>query len=772
MRAWIAALGCVVACSSTSRGVAKTQAAGPSHVEGTVVDTDGNTVADVVVSLRRRDSATTTRTDAHGAFVFTDVPPGLYLLDGRDGDHFVDGGVIQVPGTTHPYTLRRSHGVTVALHVIDEAGAPIPSARVGDAETNAAGLVELQGQRWRRPFHVRIDADGFVSQDVTAPLARDPGGRVDWTVTLARGAPVRGLVRDPDGVPVADARVKIEGCGNTSATTDADGLWVLRVTAGTCVITADVERVGRGATRPLAFDGTTRTDSVKIAVERGSAILGTVVDEHDAPVGFAEILLDGDPWPVSFADASGQFAVRGLRRAPHRIRASLGDRGSRELEVDLTDGDVDALRVVTAPSLLHGVVVDDRAVPVAGASVRVGRPGRPGMWQDVITDAAGGFHVGGMAPGEYDVTAGLPGIERHERARTPDASSRTDGPPLRIVLRDPGTITGTVTRDGRPVEHYAFAIMERRSMLFHAIPQVVTSGEGTFTRELVRGGTWTLAVFGDGFPPTKIDGVEVNPGEVTDLGTIEVDRGVQIHGQVVDSVGHPIAGAAVGLGWMAPDLEIAARERWAVDGGRVVATGHDGRFTIDGVARQANRWLTAAHPSFGRAEPVHPPADGSPVILTVGSLGAIEGTIEGLPSRMDRVSIEVTRDGVYERAHASEDGWFRIDGLVPGTYRVLAGDVITTYAELGVVDVKAGATARVAYMFPAVIAVSVQVGRRDCRKVTLLRADRYASAACEGDRHVNLGDVLPGDYELCIDRRCREITITPTPAWQLLGLSP
>jgi uncharacterized GH25 family protein len=672
--------------------------------------------------------------------------------------------------------------MTLAVRVVAaDTGAPIEGATVTlggwlgrDAVTDEAGVAELAGVG--TTFDVTVEGDGYAPVSVEYLLSADPGGRVERTIRLSGGAEVRGTVLDPRGQPVAGAHVTTsrgDGPPSASTLTDERGAWRFPVVAAGNHVFAAVVDGHPPAQASLHVDGTRPTEGVVLQLELGAQVTGVVVDEAGAPVPNArvDVVVDGRPF-VRWCGADGRFVVTGLRRGAYSLVASDGDRASAPVRVDVSTSDAADLTVTIADTTISGIVVDVTGQPVARAEVSAFPEGEyygHGLGGDTITDSSGRFTVGPLVAGSYLVGARWSDTPRDNRYLLPDMETvRTGTRDLRIVLPAAGAIRGRVTLGGQPLTRYGVSIAGSFP------PHVVASAEGVFERRGLPPGKTGVIIAAEGFATRSLRRVVVEAGEVTDLGTIEVDLGREVRGKVVDADGAAVAGATVAIGSYFHPLEddpyVAAILRQ-----RRAETDADGVFVIRGVSRSRRLMLKiiADHPTHGRTHELPLPDGDAEVVLTLRGVGSIAGTVSGAPAG-ETMAVTATSDGApVGTVHTIGGARFVLERVPPGAVSVRADSGTDPASRAVVVTVEAGKVAEVSIPFPRG-EVTLEVRTGDCSFVALTEPggswrDAVVMVPCDKTDHVTeLTELEPGDYQVCIGATCKPLTITASPEVQPL----
>jgi protocatechuate 3,4-dioxygenase beta subunit len=277
-------------------------------------------------------------------------------------------------------------------------------------ETKGGATLEGLAPEWNR---VRIVARGYAP--VFLPLRLHPGGPVEATVVLEKGATLSGTVRTEIGAPVPGATVRSIAWGSIcAATTDADGAYrIEHLPAGR--VGMEAQGVGGQALAFLELEEgkESRWDPV---LRPAHALSGRVVEEDGTPVGQARVCCS---WAVgteteiseTHTDADGVFRFEHCRECAWAIevwRPGL----ENGIPADVSAHPSDSPVTITLPrgeGYVRGTVVDRNGAPAVGASIRVWPASRP--YREVRARAAadGSFRAGPLPPGAYLVELHLDG---------------------------------------------------------------------------------------------------------------------------------------------------------------------------------------------------------------------------------------------------------------------------------------------------------------------------------------------------------------------------
>jgi hypothetical protein len=195
------------------------------------------------------------------------------------------------------------------------------------------------------------------------------------------------------------------------------------------------------------------TGPLTVELQAAGVIEGFVVDGQGRPAAGAEVHVGGRVPEVVTTGAGGGFSVE-VEPGDHIVSARRGsEAGSLASPIIVSAGKtVRDVRIQLGESAaLEGhVVAKATGAPIEGARVDVSPYGNNGDSGRAVTDGAGFFSVGQLAPGSYDVMVSAQGYaESLRRALTVAAGERFS---VEFQLAGTGTVEGFI-RDsgGQPV---------------------------------------------------------------------------------------------------------------------------------------------------------------------------------------------------------------------------------------------------------------------------------------------------------------------------------
>src|SRR6185369_9961006 len=250
------------------------------------------------------------------------------------------------------------------------------------------------------------------------------------------------------------------------------------------------------------------------------------------------------------------------------------------------------------------------------------------------------------------------------------------------------------------------------------LPTTRTGADGTFELKGVPQGLVTLVVDCDGFSGT-FKGPAPTGKRDKEIGTIELSRGRELHGVVVDAAGKPVAGAEVFGG-----VEIAVARMSVLFKG--APTGPDGRFKIEHLSPLAGALSVVARTSPLQVPTLQPveDADRDVTVTLPGacSLGVrLKTKRDGAPLGDAGVELWLNTTADFPiltlapphrvppaQIETVEPGHVVIHGLAPGTC-ALFGRVAGLARAMATCTVAAEATAEVTLEFAPATTLDVEV---------------------------------------------------------------
>lgn len=531
------------------------------------------------------------RSDGAGeAFVGGLSTEGAYRVQARRGP-WQD---LSIPpaGTEHLLILRVDAAFPLLVRVLAPDGEPVAGALVLDAtgtpgrerpdEERELGTTGADGT-----LHLE-DILGIFALAARAPsYSPSPPQEIGWQRLLQAGpaGPIpllelhlgRGggalvlVVRDVDDQPVASARAELNPleAGRTglesrvplgNSFTDAEGsLHLADLAPGPYLLKVSHGRAGSWSGPLEVGDGPSRTQIVRLtphgAVEVRPRSGATGVAGASVAVGTAFGVWRGR------TGEDGSLRLDGIPAGPVALRASHPDRGRAEEHSEVHPGQL----LVWEPALdlggvLAGVVRDARGGPCIGWQV-LAHPSLPGLGEDrireAVTDEGGSFRFVALALAPYHLEVRRDPIQPLPNGEYVDIRpTRTD---LVLFVQDEpptGILRGRVTGH-RELGLSTLVALRSGTPSVELLP--LDHGDGSFESGSLAPGLYSLSLSsGERDYPLGVE-VDLQPGEVRDLGTISVPAPGTLE---VHLVGTASAGAVrIQLqGLTSPTVQISADE--------------------------------------------------------------------------------------------------------------------------------------------------------------------------------------------------------------------
>ncbi|MGE3965126.1 MAG: carboxypeptidase regulatory-like domain-containing protein [Planctomycetota bacterium] len=606
------------------------------------------------------------RTGADGRFRFDTLAPGEYTLDVRH-DEWVRQSVRAKTGEA-AIEVTLEPGFAAQGLVVDEFDAPISGARVRVEKSRGVSQRAVTGSDGT--FRLAGLEDGTYALTVQGQnrlTLRDSIEAIDGdlgVIVLPPAVTLAGIVFDPNGAPLAGARVQAIKQSGAGADTDVE--------TGT-----EGRRGGRGESAQF----------VRVRGERGAGAGG---------LGFGRQSVRASAW----TSADGAFVIR-LPEADGDWRLTASHPG-------LESATIDSLRVAGVPvdgltlrlavgASLYGQVLAVDGVPVANASLSL-RPTGEGFGMPTMTrsEVDGSYRfLGGLSAGEYELRAQASGFA----ATTIGAVSLSAGQAtsLNVSLERERVIRGIVVADAGGAVAGATVIARGPD---ERLRPVVSDPDGRF--EIVGLGVAQLEVIvrAEGYQTWRRSDVATDVGELR----VVLEPSYALSGWVLDAeTREPVAGANLvarnldaanapeeptDRAARAPGLRLAARG--ATGRGR---SADDGSFRLDELA--AGTWsLTVEADGFvgtqlegllvpgGTVEVLLDPGarirgrvtdrDGAPIQgaqVRVTTLTAEPEDAATTPASTARPRPRTNRP--VGRGTTDENGAYVVSGIPTGLFRVL-----------------------------------------------------------------------------------------------------
>lgn len=601
-----------------------------------------------------------------------------------------DGAVAEV-------TVRLLEGVAVRGRVVDEAGAPVPGARIEArgrprvtwsaespvATSDAEGRFVLPGLPPLGPWVIEAVRDERVGRLEPLELgSQDTVGEV--TIVLRRGASIAGVVQVDGAPPGRRERVAVKATGDPHGTlrtivTDPEGRFSCAgLAAGPYRLECldhDASPCGEPLDVLLAA-GERREGLVLVGAPLGD-LRGVVVDADGRPRAGAKVEMRalGSPgpsgnWLVTGAD--GAFAFGSLRAGEWHVlvdgrEITVARTGSPPLRLEVPGGEETIL-------LLRVLAPDGSPLPLgqATAAWAVG-PSMTGTQATIFEGAARLYVPASAAEEGVELTIGGACDAQGRPLNARKAVHRVASPgPHEIRLEAGSVVAGTVTDpQGRAVPGASVRVGPWPYFPGHRSGEwPCDPGSGAF--EAVGLDPGRLRLQAAAGPEWTTHTIEVDAG-TTNL-RIVLEPAAHLAGRVVDPQGRGVAGATVRLAHGADSLR----------GSQTATSQADGAFVLRGLPPRGPWGPLVAHPPEARAgdllattiAAVDPGA--GPVVLALGQGARLRGEIVaegGLAPSARGVYLHLERLGA-DAGPASNAGYqvhgptFDVGPLAPGRWRL------------------------------------------------------------------------------------------------------
>lgn len=603
---------------------------------GRVVDASTDEpLADVPVSAG--GGVAEARTDAEGNFRLDGLAPGVYKPTVRD-DELYGMAEVQVhlglAQTSEPVVLRAHRAASLrGTIVIASSGGTTTKARCEagsvsltrsdrDRYARASGTVDDSGEVIVRgvlpcTYEVDVSCTGYASRREYPKLEITGESLVDLVWEVDEGQAIRGVVVDPSGTGVADARVSARMLVEaedaraqlTSAYVEscqADGRFELAgLLPGRYELSVMSEAPAPELPTVVELPVGADLNDVRIELVASGIIAGRVVDEGCVPQSGVVVSASAlGKWPSNSAmtDDAGNFVIEHVRLGEARVSVDEVAWGASMRAPGTTDDDLqgELVEVVAGERVevelvvearvgqIRGRVLDEHGSPVDDAFIHAERMSdsatanagtsrmmvRWGDWRNtpILSEVDGSFTISALGPGRYIVRA-------HRRgggeAIVEDVALDSS---VELTIAATGLLGGTIVVPGGEAP-------ERFTITVDELAQGISLRDQFFRT----GGKWQLAELTAGKYRVSVSStsgnaeleVELAAGERREDLELSLQPTVTLRGRVIDlDTGAPVPGMVVSVGGRAGGLSFG-RTR----GGELKEVSDaQGRFEVEGAA--------------------------------------------------------------------------------------------------------------------------------------------------------------------------------------------
>lgn len=358
----------------------------------------------------------------------------------------------------------------------------------------------------------------------------------------------------------------------------------------------------------------------------------------------------------------GSFAIPHLPAGTYEVYA-LGQVGALLPDVvTITETSGASLNISSNASSLDVVgsfagrgedLLGNAAITLARLARSVPLPTAP---TDIDVTDEGSFRLNDLLPGEYELEVRAVGfVPARIRFVVQDFAGALSLPP--ILLEPATSIQVFLEAPGISSTDGATGILTNADT---GERFVAVAAGGVIEVDPVPAGSYELSIAGDAFVDVSGIAVDASSGTTAQL-TVNLDRGADIVGHVVDAAGDPVTDALV----------------TALVGEAVVAQAHvdlDGAYALGGIVPGADILLEVASDThFFEVVVIDDVASGGATtasrMLHGSRYGQLSGSLRGLIPPSLRPRVELRHDGNFIASSAiSESGRFSFDRVLPDDY--------------------------------------------------------------------------------------------------------
>jgi RNA polymerase sigma factor (sigma-70 family) len=560
---------------------------------------------------------------------------------------------VNTPASARPADSERDPEALVLTFLSADTGQPVPNVAVdywcwnGTAverrtlHGTRAGVCEVRFPRHTATqLQLTSQCEGFA--DTRLEWRPDRGEQVpfEYTLRLGRAVPIGGVVVDPDGQPVAGAKVgfnheenpaeerrpESHAFGWIEVESGSDGRWqinriaeeMIRRVHGSARHPDYLEAPRVFVARNLEAEQQLRAGEYVFQLGRAAVVTGVVVDQTGAPIPNAKVSVGvrtSSERQTTTTDAEGAFRLGGAHPTEALVTAEARGFVPLTLTVNLTEK-IEPLTLVLRPGkTLRFRVVDQGGHPIQGvwfvlesskATPHTDLSVPPPVRQPDFggyTDAEGRAVWEGAPDQEFFVALVKSGYMRRDEVQMRPAEQEH-----LVVLQPALTIAGTVSDavTAKPISNFrilcgwpeTFGNQMRPRWSSSDRHQLTFSG-GTFRHSLeepliygISNPGYVFKFEAEGYAPYVTRVVKPDEGEVEFAVTLQPAESVTVSVLLPD--GRPAARCDVGFVLPGAQLTLRFGGLEVRDGARLVTTDAAGQFHLP--VDEAVTMVIAAHP--------------------------------------------------------------------------------------------------------------------------------------------------------------------------------
>lgn len=385
-------------------------------------------------------------TDAQGKFIIDKLCEGQVQIQANisNGRSYLNGNVIAKAGDTGVKVIVESpkHAETISdiankpsgtLEVVitDDANEAVAGATVsvrkkddnrwqnGVSDANGVASLKLLPGEYSI---ANIRKEGYSSSREQKTVTIEVGKTIQLETELKTNPSVTGVIRDPNGQPVARATIKVFPSGQNETNSDKQGKFK---------ISWNPEQWGNQEPQPVlvvrhtrqnlvaAVDIDENTKTFDVNMLPGVEFRGSVVDQNDKPIAGAKINTDLtisshgmyiDTGGIT-TDQNGRYEIKTIPAGrQYTVSAQADGYGQNYTKVDADDAvgnhlEIKPLMLKEAALNISGIVVDVNDKPMANIEVYVNGEGQ--QYRRSATDANGKFIIDKLCEGQVQVQANI-----------------------------------------------------------------------------------------------------------------------------------------------------------------------------------------------------------------------------------------------------------------------------------------------------------------------------------------------------------------------------